>query len=64
MTCSRRDFLKNSATTTLASTMPLSAFVFLTTEEAKAAVEKCEGQVGIPGLHNKMRGMRTLRHRV
>ena len=42
MTCSRRDFLKNSATTTLASTMPLSAFVFLTTEEAKAAVENAK----------------------
>ena len=39
MSCSRRDFLKQSMGGTLASVLPLSAFTFLTTDEAKAAVE-------------------------
>jgi Fe-S-cluster-containing dehydrogenase component len=38
MSCSRRDFLKNSAQAAFVSSLPLSAFVVLTTEEAKAAV--------------------------
>ena len=38
MTCSRRDFLKEAAGTTLASVLPISAFTFLTTDEAKAAI--------------------------
>ena len=38
MTCTRRDFLKESVAGTLAATLPLSAFVFLSTEEAKAAI--------------------------
>lgn len=38
MTCSRRDFLKEAVGTTAAATLPLSMFVFLSTEEAKAAV--------------------------
>ena len=38
MTCSRRDFLKEAVSTTAATVLPLSAFVFLSTEEAKAAV--------------------------
>ena len=36
--CSRRDFLKESVGATLASVLPLSAFTFLTSEEARAAV--------------------------
>jgi anaerobic selenocysteine-containing dehydrogenase len=35
MSCSRRDFLKNSAQAAFVSSLPLSAFVVLTTEEAK-----------------------------
>ena len=38
MTCSRRDFLKEAVGTTAVATLPLSMFVFLSTEEAKAAV--------------------------
>jgi Fe-S-cluster-containing dehydrogenase component len=38
MTCSRRQFLKEAMGGTLASVIPLSSFVFLSTEEAKAAV--------------------------
>ncbi len=38
MTCSRRTFLKDAVGGTLASVLPLSAFTFLTTEEARAAV--------------------------
>jgi tetrathionate reductase subunit B len=38
MTCSRRDFLKEAVSTTTAAVLPLGAFVFLSTEEAKAAV--------------------------
>ena len=40
MSCSRRVFLKDVMSGTLASVLPLSAFTFLTTEEAKAAVEE------------------------
>lgn len=39
MSCSRRDFLRNATGGTLASMVPLSSFVFLTQEEARAAVE-------------------------
>jgi len=38
MTCSRRDFLKEAVGTAAASALPLSAFVFLSPEEARAAV--------------------------
>ena len=38
MTCSRRDFLKEAVGTTAAAALPLSMFVFLSTEEANAAV--------------------------
>lgn len=38
MSCSRRDFLKEAVSGTLASVLPLSAFTFLTTDEARAAV--------------------------
>mgnify|MGYP001815647356 FL=1 len=40
MSCSRRSFLKDAVGGTLASVLPLSAFTFLTSEEAKAAVEE------------------------
>lgn len=39
MSCSRRDFLKQACGGTLASVLPVSAFTFLTNEEARAAVE-------------------------
>ncbi len=39
MTCSRRQFLKDTATTTLAAALPVSTMVFLTPGELKAAVE-------------------------
>lgn len=39
MTCSRRDFLKDAVGGTLATVMPLSAFTFLSTAEARTAVE-------------------------
>lgn len=38
MTCSRRAFLKDAVGGALAFVMPLNAFTFLTTEEARAAV--------------------------
>jgi len=38
MTCSRRDFLKEAAGATAASAVPLGTFVFLSTDEARAAV--------------------------
>lgn len=38
MTCSRRDFLKEAVGGTLASVLPLSAFTFISSEEAKAAL--------------------------
>jgi Fe-S-cluster-containing dehydrogenase component len=38
MTCSRRDFLKEAVGSTLATALPVSAFVFLSTDEAKAAI--------------------------
>lgn len=38
MSCSRRDFLKKAASTTLASVLPISAFTFLSRAEARAAV--------------------------
>jgi Fe-S-cluster-containing dehydrogenase component len=38
MSCSRRDFLKDSTGAAFVSALPLSAFTFLTTDEAKAAV--------------------------
>ena len=38
MSCSRRDFLKQACGGTLASILPVSAFTFLTNEEARAAV--------------------------
>ena len=38
MTCSRRNFLKNTVSSSLASVMPLSAFVLLTQAEAQAAL--------------------------
>jgi Fe-S-cluster-containing dehydrogenase component len=38
MSCSRRHFLKEAVGGTLASVLPISAFTFLTNEEAKAAV--------------------------
>lgn len=38
MSCSRRDFLKQACGASLASTLPASAFVFLSTAEARAAV--------------------------
>ena len=38
MTCSRRDFLKNTASSSLASVMPLSAFVLLSSAEAQAVL--------------------------
>ena len=39
MTCSRRQFLKDTATTTLAAVLPASAVAFLTPQELKAAIE-------------------------
>ena len=42
MTCSRRQFLKEAVGGTLASTLPLSAFVFLSPAEAKAAVDEAK----------------------
>jgi tetrathionate reductase subunit B len=39
MTCSRRQFLKNTVTTTLAAVLPASAITFLTPEELRAAIE-------------------------
>jgi ferredoxin len=38
MSCSRRDFLKDSMGAAFVSALPASAFTLLTTEEAKAAV--------------------------
>jgi Fe-S-cluster-containing dehydrogenase component len=38
MSCSRRQFLKEAVGGTLATAMPLSAFVFLSTAEAKTAI--------------------------
>ena len=38
MSCSRRAFLKETLGGTLATVLPLSAFTFLSTDEAKAAV--------------------------
>ena len=38
MSCSRREFLKQSAATTLATVLPLSAITFLTPQEVKAAI--------------------------
>jgi len=39
MTCSRRQFLKNTVTTTLAAVLPATAVVFLTPQELRAAIE-------------------------
>ena len=39
MTCSRRHFLKEAVGGTLATVMPLSAFTFISSEEAKAALD-------------------------
>ena len=39
MTCSRRNFLKKAVGGTLASVLPLGSFVFLSPEEARAAIE-------------------------
>ena len=38
MTCSRRDFLKNTVSGSVASVLPLSAFSFLSQAEASAAL--------------------------
>ncbi len=38
MTCSRRAFLQNAAGCSLATVLPLSAFTFLTNDQARAAV--------------------------
>ena len=38
MTCSRRDFLKNTVSGSLASVLPLSAFTFLSQAQASAAL--------------------------
>ena len=38
MSCSRRDFLKDAVSGAAATVLPLSAFTFLTTDEAKAAI--------------------------
>ena len=38
MTCSRRDFLKQSAAGVMAAAMPAASFAFLTPAEAKAAI--------------------------
>jgi len=38
MTCSRRDFLKNTVSGSLASVLPMSAFTFLSQAEASAAL--------------------------
>ena len=42
MSCSRRQFLKEAVGGTVATVMPLSAFVFLSTAEAKAAVAEAK----------------------
>ena len=39
MSCSRRTFLKEAVGGTLATVLPLSAFTFLSSDEARAAVE-------------------------
>lgn len=44
MSCSRRDFLKEAVSSAAASVLPLSAFVLLSTEEAKAAVANSEAR--------------------
>ena len=46
MSCSRRDFLKQACGGTLASILPVSAFTFLSTEEARAAVENANVRWG------------------
>jgi len=38
MSCSRRDFLKQSVAGAVAAAIPSAAFVFLTPAEAKAAI--------------------------
>ena len=38
MSCSRRDFLKEAVGGTLASVLPIGAYVMLSSEEARAAV--------------------------
>ena len=42
MTCSRRHFLKEAVGGTLATVLPLSAFTFISSEEAKAALDSAK----------------------
>ena len=42
MTCSRRDFLKNTVGGSLASALPLSAFTLLSSAEAAAALDEAK----------------------
>lgn len=46
MSCSRRDFLKQGLGSTLVSALPLSAFAFLTSAEARAAVANANTKWG------------------
>ena len=56
MTCSRRQFLKEAMGGSLVSALPLSAFVFLTTEEARAAVAEATVRWGFLVDTNKCTG--------
>ena len=56
MSCSRRDFLKDAASAAFVSSLPLSAFVVLTTDEAKAAVANATVRWGFLVDTNKCTG--------
>ena len=64
MSCSRRDFLKQACGGTLATVLPVSAFTFLSTEEARAAVDERERALGVPRRHQQMRWLRSVRQGV
>ena len=56
MSCSRRDFLKDAAGAAFVSSLPLSAFVVLTADEAKAAVANATVRWGYLVDTNKCTG--------
>jgi Fe-S-cluster-containing dehydrogenase component len=56
MSCSRRDFLKDAAGAAFVSSLPLSAFVVLTADEAKAALANATVRWGYLVDTNKCTG--------
>jgi hypothetical protein len=56
MSCSRRDFLKDSMGAAFVSALPASAFTLLTTEEAKADTIRCARDPDLGGALCRYKG--------